>query len=97
MGALRVSGWRNSSHQEPKLRQSTAKYFIGGVDEFDGAISRLPVPLTARVCINTWAQRVRGTETTTLSLSDDRERADIKLLLDEFNAIPSGLTSRPNK
>ena len=43
------------------------KYFIGGVDEFNGAIPRLPVPLTRRVFINTGAQRARGTETTTPS------------------------------
>ena len=44
-----------------------AKYFIGGGDEFDGAIPRLSVPLTTRVFINTGAQRTRGTETTTPS------------------------------
>ena len=44
-----------------------AKYFIGGLDEFDGAIPRLSVPLTTRVFINTGSQRARGTETTTPS------------------------------
>ena len=41
------------------LSFAPAKYFIGGVDEFDGAIPRLPVTLTTGVFINT---RDRGRE-----------------------------------
>ena len=66
MAALRVA-CETPATKDLSSTKVRAKYFIGGVGEFDGSIPRLPVPLNTRMFVNTGEQRVRGTEITTPS------------------------------